>query len=92
MPAVASNSGGGGHGASKKSWLAATIIVAGFVVGGIAIIYWNWPIFWVGVGITVLGMAMGAAVGMMEEVTEYGAGSTGAGSTRPAGGPASADN
>lgn len=80
MPGVSSNSGaGGGHGASMKSWLAATVIVIGFVVGGVAIIYWNWPIFWVGVGIVVVGSILGAAVGIMNEVTEYGGGSAGGG-------------
>lgn len=67
---------GGGHGASMKSWIAATIIVAGFIVGGVAIIYWNWPAFWIGVGIAVVGTIFGAAVGIMEEVTEYGGGTT----------------
>jgi hypothetical protein len=60
-----------------KSWVAATIIVIGFVVGGVAIIVWNWPIFWVGVGIVVVGAVMGAAVGIMDEVTEYGGGGPG---------------
>jgi hypothetical protein len=46
-----------------KSWAAATIIVIGFIVGGVAIIYWNWPIFWAGVGIAVVGSVFGAAVG-----------------------------
>ena len=69
---MSSNSGGGGHGASMKSWLAATVIVIGFIVGGVAIIYWNWPVFWIGVGIVVVGSVFGAAVGIMNEVTEYG--------------------
>ena len=78
MPPVSSNSGaGGGHGASMKSWFAAAVIVAGFIVGGIAVIYWNWPIFWVGVGIAVLGSVFAAAVGIMDEVTEYGGGGGG---------------
>lgn len=55
-----------------KSWVAATIILAGFIVGGIAIIYWNWPVFWAGVGIAVVGCIIGWAVGIMEDVTEYG--------------------
>jgi hypothetical protein len=82
MPGVSANSGaggggggGGGHGASMKSWLAAAVIVIGFTVGGIAIIYWNWPVFWAGVGVTVLGCIFAAAAGIMNEVTEYGGGS-----------------
>lgn len=62
-----------------KSWFAATVIVIGFIVGGVAIIYWNWPIFWIGVGITVIGSIFGAAVGIMNEVTEYGGSGAGSG-------------
>lgn len=58
-----------------KSWLAATVIVIGFIVGGIAIIYWNWPVFWAGVGVVVVGCVFAAAAGIMNEVTEYGGGS-----------------
>jgi hypothetical protein len=80
MLPVSSNSGaGGGHGASMKSWFAAAVIVIGFIVGGVAIIYWNWPIFWVGVGIVVVGSVLGAAVGIMNEVTEYGGSGGGGG-------------
>lgn len=66
-----------GHGATLKSWVAAAVILAGFIVGGIAIIYWNWPIFWVGVGIAIVGCIIGWAVGIMEDVTEYGGHDTG---------------
>jgi hypothetical protein len=55
-----------------KSWVAATAIVIGFIVGGVAIIEWNWPIFWVGAGIAVAGCVFGAATGIMDDVTEYG--------------------
>ena len=76
---MSSNTGGGGHGASMKSWVAATIIVIGFIVGGVAIIYWNWPVFWAGVGVAVVGCVLAAAVGIMDEVTEYGGGTAGGG-------------
>ena len=74
-----SSNTGGGHGASMKSWVAATIIVIGFIVGGVAIIYWNWPVFWAGVGVAVVGCVLAAAVGIMDEVTEYGGGTAGGG-------------
>jgi hypothetical protein len=60
-----------------KSWIAATVIVVGFVLGGVAVILWNWPMFWAGVGIVVLGAVFGAAVGIMDDVTEYGGGGAG---------------
>jgi hypothetical protein len=65
---------GGGHGASMRSWLVCLVIVAGFVVGGLALVFWNWPVFWAGVGIVVVGSLMGWAVNIMDEVTEYGGG------------------
>ena len=62
----------GGHGASVKSWVACLIILAGFVIGGVALIYWNWPVFWTGVGVVVVGVVVAKAVNIMEDVTEYG--------------------
>jgi len=65
-----------GHGASMKSWIACLIIIAGFVVGGVAMILWNWPMFWAGVGITVVGCVVARAVHIMEDVSEYGGAGT----------------
>jgi len=70
---VAGNAGGG-HGASIGSWIACLVIIAGFVVGGIAMVVWNWPMFWVGVGVLVVGCIFARAVGIMDDVTEYGGG------------------
>jgi len=62
-----------------RSWLACAVIVAGFIVGGVALIYWNWPAFWIGVGVAVVGCVFGWAVNIMEDVTEYGGGARGGG-------------
>jgi hypothetical protein len=69
---VAGNAGAGGPHASMGSWVACLIIIAGFAVGGIAMIVWNWPLFWVGVGILVVGCIVARAVGIMDDVMEYG--------------------
>jgi fatty acid desaturase len=79
---VAGNAGGG-HGASIGSWLACLVIIAGFAVGGIAMVVWNWPMFWVGVGVTVLGCVMAHVVHIMDDVTEYGGGRSAAGDPEP---------
>lgn len=63
---------GGGHAVSVGSWFACVVIVAGFALGGAALIIWNWPMFWVGVGIVVVGCVIGRAVNIMEDVSEYG--------------------
>ena len=62
----------GGHGASVKSWIACLVIVAGFALGGVAMIIWNWPMFWIGVAIVVVGCVFARAVNIMEDVSEYG--------------------
>jgi fatty acid desaturase len=72
-----SNSNIGGHGASLGSWLVCLVILVGFVLGGVALIIWNWPMFWVGVAVAVVGMVLGRVVGIMEDVTEYGGGGGG---------------
>ena len=60
-----------------KSWLVCLVIIAGFALGGVALVYWNWPLFWAGVAVAVIGFFLGWAVNIMEDVTEYGGGSTG---------------
>lgn len=68
----------GGPHASFGSWMACLIIIAGFAVGGVAMIVWNWPMFWIGVGVVVVGCVVARAVGIMDDVLEYG-GSSGHG-------------
>jgi hypothetical protein len=71
------NSNVGGHGAKLGSWLACLVMMVGFTGGGIALVYWNWPVFWVGVGVFVLGGIIARAVNIMDDVTEYGGGGGG---------------
>ncbi|HVV13694.1 HGxxPAAW family protein [Amycolatopsis sp.] len=63
----------GGHNASLAIWLTVYVAIAGTIVGGIALIYWNWPLFWVGIGLFVLGCLAGYFAGIMEAVSEFGA-------------------
>ena len=62
----------GGPHASFGSWIACLIIIAGFAVGGVAMIVWNWPMFWIGVAVVVVGCVFARAVHIMEDVSEYG--------------------
>jgi fatty acid desaturase len=62
----------GGHGASLGSWFACLVIIAGFVLGGVALIIWNWPLFWISVGVVVIGCVLGATFHIMDDVSEYG--------------------
>jgi hypothetical protein len=62
-----------GHGASVSAWAACVVIMIGTVVGGIALIIWNWPLFWAGVAMFVLGSVGGYFAGIMDSVSEYAA-------------------
>lgn len=79
LPATANDAGGRrmagnanvGHGASAAAWVATAVIIVGTIVGGIALIEWNWPMFWTGVGLFVAGCVGGYFAGIMESVTEF---------------------
>ena len=57
-----------GHHGRPASWVAVTVIIIGFVIGGIALpVGPNWVLFWVGVAIVVVGGIMGAATRIMDD-------------------------
>jgi hypothetical protein len=50
------------------SWVAVSIIVVGFVIGGIALpIGPTWWLFWLGVGIVVVGGIFAASVHILDD-------------------------
>ncbi|HET7014895.1 MAG TPA: hypothetical protein VFI65_13350 [Streptosporangiaceae bacterium] len=53
------------------SWVAVSIIVVGFIVGGLALIVGHggsvWWLFWTGVGISVLGLLVMMATNTFED-------------------------
>ncbi|MGQ3384441.1 HGxxPAAW family protein [Glutamicibacter sp. TV12E] len=49
-----------GHGNSIAAWSCVLIMTVGFIVGGIAFANLAWSIVWVGCGIVVLGLIVGA--------------------------------
>ena len=55
------------HG-KPAAWVAVSIIIVGFIIGGIALpIGPTWWLFWTGVGIVVLGAIVGAAVRIFDD-------------------------
>jgi hypothetical protein len=59
----------GSHAGRPKSWAAVTVIFIGFVVGGVALCLGpNWPLFWGGAAIVVLGAVLALAVDIMSDV------------------------
>ncbi|HWC35954.1 MAG TPA: hypothetical protein VG650_14150 [Mycobacteriales bacterium] len=63
-----------GHDVAPGIWVATFVIIVGTILGGIALIEWNWPAFWIGVGLFVAGSVGGYLAGIMEAVTEFGPG------------------
>jgi hypothetical protein len=54
------------HGNTPAGWTAVIIMLIGFVVGAVAVIQLNWPLFWIGgVGLVVLGAIVGKVMQMM---------------------------
>ena len=50
------------------SWVAVTIIIIGFIIGGIALpIGPNWVLFWIGAAIAVVGVIVAGAAGIMDD-------------------------
>lgn len=50
------------------SWVASSIVIVGFIIGGIALpIGPTWWLFWTGTGIVVLGAIVGAAVHIFDD-------------------------
>jgi len=53
------------------SWIAVTVMVLGFVIGGLGLVLGpTWWLFWTGAGVTVAGGIFAWAIGIMEDYTE----------------------
>ena len=53
------------HGSTPAAWTAVVIITIAFIVGTLAIILGNWPMFWVGVALVAVGAIAGKVLSMM---------------------------
>ena len=52
----------------RVSWVAVTLIIVGFVIGGIALpIGPNWVLFWVGAAIVVVGVIFAGSIRIMDD-------------------------
>ena len=50
------------------SWVAVTIIIIGFIIGGIALpIGPSWVLFWVGAALVVIGSIFAASIRIMDD-------------------------
>jgi len=56
------------HHGSPASWVAVSIIIAGFIVGGVALVVGpTWWLFWTGAGIVVIGGIFGLSSHILDE-------------------------
>ena len=56
------------HHGRPASWVAVSIIIIGFVVGGVAMVPSpKWWLFWTGAGIVVIGCIMAAASHILDD-------------------------
>jgi hypothetical protein len=62
----------GGHDVAPAIWAAVIVIIAGTIIGGIALIEWMWPLFWIGIGMFVVGSIAAYVLGIMDTVSEFG--------------------
>ncbi|MBK9741378.1 MAG: hypothetical protein IPO93_18305 [Actinobacteria bacterium] len=53
------------HGSTPAAWTAVAIITIAFIVGTLAIVLGNWPMFWVGAALVVVGAIAGKVLAMM---------------------------
>jgi hypothetical protein len=44
------------HGRTLAAWIGTTIALVAFILGGIAVVIQNWPLFWISAGLLVLGL------------------------------------
>ena len=61
----------GEHSAPLSVWVAVSLIIAGSIVSGIALIEWIWPVFWVGDGLMPACSSLGYFFNIMDQVSEY---------------------
>ena len=52
------------HGNTPAAWTAVTIILVGFVVGGLGLVLSSWLVFWIGVALAPVGVIVGKVMQM----------------------------
>lgn len=52
------------HGNTPAAWTTVVIIIIAFFVGTLGLVLGSWPMFWVGVGLVVVGAVVGRIMAM----------------------------
>ncbi|MFI6320408.1 HGxxPAAW family protein [Nonomuraea sp. NPDC050556] len=58
----------GSHGGRASSWLAVTVMLLGFIVGGVGLTAASTAMIWVGVGIVVVGGILALVFDIVSDV------------------------
>ncbi len=53
------------HGNTPAAWAGVTVILLGFVVGGLGLVLMNWTMFWIGLALLPLGAVVGKIMAKM---------------------------
>jgi fatty acid desaturase len=53
------------HGSTPAAWTTVIIVIVAFTVSTLALILGNWPLFWFGAGLVILGGVVGKVMAMM---------------------------
>lgn len=53
------------HGNTPAAWAAVTVVLLGFVLGGLALVISNWPLFWIGCALGPIGGVVGMVMSKM---------------------------
>lgn len=53
------------HGSTPAAWTAVVIITIAFILGTLAVMFGNWPLFWVSAGLVVVGGIAGKVLAGM---------------------------
>ena len=54
-----------GHGNTPAAWTGVSIVLLGFIVGGLGLVLENWPLFFAGVALAPIGGIVGYVMGKM---------------------------
>ncbi|MEU8248169.1 HGxxPAAW family protein [Nonomuraea sp. NPDC048916] len=58
----------GSHGGRASSWLAVTVMLIAFIVGGFGLTMASWTLIWIGVGLLVVGGIMALVFDIFTDV------------------------
>jgi hypothetical protein len=53
------------HGNTPAAWTAVSVMFVGTIISGLGVAVLNWPLFWIGLAVVVLGAVVGKVMQMM---------------------------